>query len=464
MVPLQKILVMSSGSRGDIQPYVAMACVLKEAGYHVECATCHNHAKLVTECGLPFHGCFADSEKAVREQDALKKSMAEGDAMAFIRGLNEVVREGAEPTLLHWLGIVEKLKPDLILVGSLTDYYGALARYKLGIPTLDVKLQCLSTRPQRMIFGLPNLPCGLNSWVVRNVLIAGVYKGWQKDLDPWALKHLGCRLCDSYTWELFLADCDKPTVSPVVVCQASRFGDVLYPERPAGVVLIGQCVIDREAQERLARGNGADNFGDEDTLAKIEVFIARGDRPVYMGWGSMICKSPEYMAELAVRALMRSGLRAIIQGGWAHLSMETLARATSNEALLQYAAGNMLFVEKAPHEWLFPRCACTVHHGGAGTIAAAVRAACQLLSPRCSWTSMTTPTSSTSWASALASRASSRRSGRTTWATRSGASWAAPRWPPGPRVWARRSAQRMALQRWWTWFRSSGPTTWRPEG
>jgi len=283
-------------------------------------------------------------------------------------------------------------------------------------------------------------------------------------LGPWALKHLSCRLCDSYTWELFLADCDKPTVSPVVVCQASRFGDVLYPERPAGVVLIGQCVIDREAQERLARGNGADNFGDEDTLAKIEVFIARGDRPVYMGWGSMICKSPEYMAELAVRALMRSGLRAIIQGGWAHLSMETLARATSNEALLQYAAGNMLFVEKAPHEWLFPRCACTVHHGGAGTIAAAVRAACQLLSPRCSWTSMTTPTSSTSWASALASRASSRRSGRTTWATRSGASWAAPRWPPGPRVWARRSAQRMALQRWWTWFRSSGPTTWRPEG
>jgi len=110
MAPLHKILVMSSGSRGDIQPYAAMACALKQAGYHVECATCHNHAKLVTECGLPFHECFADTEKAVREQAALRKSMADGDAMAFMRALNEMLHEGAEPALLHWLGIVERAK------------------------------------------------------------------------------------------------------------------------------------------------------------------------------------------------------------------------------------------------------------------------------------------------------------------------------------------------------------------
>merc|ERR1712039_561752 len=46
----------------------------------------------------------------------------------------------------------------------------------------------------------------------------------------------------------------------------------------------------------------------------------------------------------------------------------------SSAGLQRYADENILFLDQAPHEWLFPRCACTVHHGGAGTTAAALRA------------------------------------------------------------------------------------------
>merc|ERR1719491_1851825 len=78
-----------------------------------------------------------------------------------------------------------------------------------------------------------------------------------------------------------------------------------------------------------------------------------------------------------------SNKRGIILGGSAGLSMEVLedAVAASNdtnndygEQILEYAKENILFVDKAPHEWLFPQVSLTVHHGGAGTTNSALRA------------------------------------------------------------------------------------------
>merc|ERR1711879_213697 len=53
---------------------------------------------------------------------------------------------------------------------------------------------------------------------------------------------------------------------------------------------------------------------------------------------------------------------------------DAVAEKVDGSSLVDYAKENILFVEKAPHEWLFPRCVCTVHHGGSGTLAAALRA------------------------------------------------------------------------------------------
>merc|ERR1712139_680004 len=53
---------------------------------------------------------------------------------------------------------------------------------------------------------------------------------------------------------------------------------------------------------------------------------------------------------------------------------EHLNGEADSELLQTYAKDNVLFVKSAPHEWLFPQCAATVHHGGAGTMAAALRA------------------------------------------------------------------------------------------
>ena len=80
------------------------------------------------------------------------------------------------------------------------------------------------------------------------------------------------------------------------------------------------------------------------------------------------------MAALAVRALKHTGMRGIILGGFAQLQPAHLDAASDSAELAAYARDHVLFVQTAPHEWLFPRCRIVVHHGGAGTTAAGWRA------------------------------------------------------------------------------------------
>jgi sterol 3beta-glucosyltransferase len=100
-------------------------------------------------------------------------------------------------------------------------------------------------------------------------------------------------------------------------------------------------------------------------------FLAAGPPPVYVGWGSMVCVSPEHMTTVACEGLMRAGARGVVLAGFAQLRHALLQPGTE---LAQYAAEHVYFGDDLAHEWLFPQCAMTVHHGGTGTTHAALRA------------------------------------------------------------------------------------------
>ena len=108
--------------------------------------------------------------------------------------------------------------------------------------------------------------------------------------------------------------------------------------------------------------------------AALVAFLQQGGAPVYIGWGSMICKSPEHMAELAIRALYETGERGIVFSGYAGVSAASLdASAPDYDAVQAYATEHIYFGNDLNHEWLFPQCKMTVHHGGSGTTHAALR-------------------------------------------------------------------------------------------
>jgi sterol 3beta-glucosyltransferase len=90
-------------------------------------------------------------------------------------------------------------------------------------------------------------------------------------------------------------------------------------------------------------------------------FLEAGPPPVYVGFGSMSSRDPESTTEIVLKALKRSGQRGLVASGWGGLKSVDLP-------------DGVFKLESVPHDWLFPRIAAVVHHGGAGTTAAGLRA------------------------------------------------------------------------------------------
>ena len=90
-------------------------------------------------------------------------------------------------------------------------------------------------------------------------------------------------------------------------------------------------------------------------------FLAAGEPPVYIGFGSMADHKPAETTRMLIDAVKRAGKRAVILSGWAKLGLPVLPE-------------NVHLIKFASHSWLFPQMAAVVHHGGAGTTAAGFRA------------------------------------------------------------------------------------------
>ncbi|KAG0330632.1 Sterol 3-beta-glucosyltransferase [Podila horticola] len=100
------------------------------------------------------------------------------------------------------------------------------------------------------------------------------------------------------------------------------------------------------------------------------------NKPVYIGFGSMVVPDPDGMTRIIIEAVVKSGVRAIISKGWSD-RLTTLEDGTtpvpkkSEEIVIP---PSVFMLKSVPHDWLFPQLAGCVHHGGAGTAAAGLRA------------------------------------------------------------------------------------------
>jgi sterol 3beta-glucosyltransferase len=94
---------------------------------------------------------------------------------------------------------------------------------------------------------------------------------------------------------------------------------------------------------------------------ELKAFLAKEPKPIYIGFGSVIVKDPDALTKTIIEAVRASGQRAILAKGWGGTNVE------------QYP--DFIFpLDAVPHDWLFPQLTAAVHHGGAGTTAAAMRA------------------------------------------------------------------------------------------
>ena len=390
------------GSRGDIQPYVAIGLHLVQAGYRVRIMTnpSATHRELVAQfAGLTLVPFSVDVERHLAQDDTARQAMAAGDLFGLAAWLHKLdtldTARGAQ--------FITELRskdhrPDLLIVSHLTDYFGIYAAHHLQIPTLKFDLQSMSYE-DRAPMGLPNLPFGLHRYLMQYIMTViyasyvifdqrmGLIPGECSILQKVLPKHFFVQGSFTATYQPLL---------PNYVCQSPVLRNILCPHISPHIQFIGAATIPKELQVQVITSDSSSthqatsssttrsaSFGGTKTQAQIKAFLtaaaADDDNDnaaatnskgvVYMGWGSMISISSETMVVFAVETLRECQQRGIVLGGWANLNMQTLERATQDATIVDYARKNVLFIDTAPHEWLFPQCSCIVHHGGAGTTA-----------------------------------------------------------------------------------------------
>ncbi|GCD45191.1 glycosyltransferase [Streptomyces paromomycinus] len=341
-----KILVTAAGSYGDVAPYTGLGARLQEAGHTVALAADASYASLVRAAGLEFRALPADPRRARGGAPGGQRELMRR-AAAFVRELGPGIADAAAQGA------------DLLLLSATTAPLGRHAAEAMGIASLDLPLQ-------------PNAPTGDFPPVV-----AGT-----RSLGRWgnrAAGRLSLRVVDRLYADgvrELRARLGLPPV-PAGALRRRRNADrrtVLHGVSPA---LVPRPTDWRPGLELV--GNWWPYTAPDAALPPaLEDFLAAGPPPVFVGFGSMGAGARDdgtaaRLTANVVAALRRARVRGVIQSGWAGLAGPEGGGGTEGGPG-PGAGDDILTVGEVPHALLFPRTAAVVHHAGAGTTAAALRA------------------------------------------------------------------------------------------
>lgn len=337
-----ELCIVAPGSRGDIQPYLALAVGLRAAGHGVRLVTTLDHAELCREHGVEPWLAAIDVRHEL-EDPAARAAIEGGGLVSSFRRFAQIAERGA--ALLAEQALAASDGADAVLVGFGGLFLGAAVAERRGIPLVQA-------------YNVPFTP---------TADMPGVLVPWLSFPPRGATHRLGARLSRQAIWLTARTSGNAARRSVLGLPSAPVLGPYGRGVVGAGPVLYG---LSPAALGRPADWDPAirmDGFWFLDALdgwappEALSAFLAAGPAPVYIGFGSMGSEDPAATARLVLEAVAQAGCRAVIHAGWGGLAAAELPAGV-------HAVGAV------PHAWLFPRTAAVVHHGGAGTTAAGLRA------------------------------------------------------------------------------------------
>jgi sterol 3beta-glucosyltransferase len=337
-----RIAVLSLGSRGDVQPLVALGAALGKRGHDVRLVTHANFAALAAGRGVAFEGVAGDFRTVLSSEDGRRLTASGRNPLAALGAMRAIARHGRE-----WWTQLRDLSAgaDLLVSGTTTFGIAASLAELWGIPWIQTCLQPLS--PTRA-FPSPMPPAP-----------ALRLPGWANRLHH----HLATQLI----WQTFRRstdDCRREILGLGPWPLAGPFARFRSEHRPV-LMAFSEYVIPRppdwDAELEVTGYWFLERLPDWAPPADLVRFLEAGPPPVYIGFGSMGVADPQATAAIVADAIVSAGCRAIIGAGWAGL------RPLRPTADIHVA-------DELPHDWLFPQMSAIVHHCGAGTTASVLRA------------------------------------------------------------------------------------------
>ena len=334
-----RLTIVTAGSRGDAQPYVALGLGLREAGHEVKIAGDPEFEALATKHGLEFAALPLDGRAAFSQCPESLDNPA-----AMLRWL----KAHYTPDRAYFAALLAALRgSDAALVAFLA-FPAAHVAEALDIPWIGAFLQPWT--PSRAYSW--TLPAALPRWIPEQ--IKGEINWWSsRSASLLTLRSMREAIDDGRRNVLGLA--------PTPLDDYASFGSADTP------VIYGYSPLLVPEQAAWTTNQRVTGFWFLDAAgwrppATLTRFLDVGEPPVVVGFGSMGDCHAKETAAIVLDALRKTQQRAILLGGWASLG--------ESEKLPE----TVLRLDEAPHDWLLPRAAAILHHGGAGTTAAALKA------------------------------------------------------------------------------------------
>ncbi len=337
-----QIAIIAPGSRGDVEPYVALGKGLQQAGHPVRLVTHEDFETLANSNGLEFWP-VGGSVQTIAQSQEMRRRVGSGN---FLSVLRQMAKEAESAALrMAKTGLSACKGVDLILAGIAGFFSGVSLAEKLQLPFLQAYYIPFTPTREYPCFLIPGMPTHFGGTINRFSYQVARQMIWQgfRSAD---------RLMRRQVLDLPAAPFWGPFNSPCVLKTP-----VLYAFSPAVI----PPPADWEGTATITGYWFSDPPGAWTPPSDLEAFLQAGPPPVYVGFGSMSQENPEATTRLVIEALARTGQRGILAAGWGALSRQEVPET-------------IYLADPLPFTWLFPRMAAVVHHGGAGTTAHGLRA------------------------------------------------------------------------------------------
>ncbi|KAK2477128.1 hypothetical protein H9L39_12352 [Fusarium oxysporum f. sp. albedinis] len=367
------IVLQIVGSRGDVQPFIALGNELQKHGHRVRIASHDVFADFVRQSNLEFYPAGGDPSDLMAVSERPISSDFEILAYLMLRMKYMVKNPGLIPSVSSLMAGDISRKQDMVEEMLDKFWLSCIEPDPIsGVPFIaeaiisnppsfaHIHLAEALGIPLHLMFTMPYSPTQAFPHPLANIK--------QSNLDPKLTNYLSYGMVETLTWQglgdiinhwrrksLNLDPISSTTATSMLSAQEVPYtycwSPALVPKPADWPPYIDVCgFFFREEPQ----------YTPPDHIAQ---FLQAGSPPIYIGFGSIVMDDSARMTDLILTALRRCGVRAIISRGWAKLG-----EGSSDE--------NAIFIDDCPHEWLFKYVGGVIHHGGAGTTA------CGLLNAR----------------------------------------------------------------------------------
>jgi sterol 3beta-glucosyltransferase len=335
-----RITILAAGSRGDTQPYVALGLALQQVGYTVRVSASEAFEDFVNSFGLEFFPLVGDVSK-IADDENLRQAMEADNPLKVIMGFN---------TLKNYAYSLQSGFYDACQGADAIVYHpgatiGHFVAQTLNIPSiLATPFPMTPTKDYPALIFYDSVRLGKTYNLLTHILFQQIM--WQTSKAP--IKRF---------WQDKFGNVPRNFANPFSQQQSNN---------NLTLVSCSNHVFNQPKDWQKGIHNTGYWFLDEDNWSppdKLQEFLPAGTPPVYVGFGSLGHRDQATQTtEMVLDALERSGQRGVLATGWSGMTK------------VKGIPDNIFMVESIPHAWIFPKMSAVVHHGGAGTTAAAFRA------------------------------------------------------------------------------------------